>query len=67
METSLLSMFRELNSFVPCAQHFEAADQSGIRVSNNRELSFLVRDWCNGDYDECPELLVQRLVGLLPS
>ncbi len=65
METSLLSMFHELNSFVSCAQHFEAAGKSGIRASNNREFAGLVRAWNNGDYDECPELLVQQLVGLL--
>ena len=65
METSLLSMFHELNSFVPCAQHFEAAAQSGIRASNNREFAGLVKEWGQGEYDECPELLLQRLVGLI--
>jgi hypothetical protein len=63
---SILSMFHELNSFVPCAQHFEAAAQSGIRASNNREFAGLVKEWGRGDYDESPELLLQRLVGLLP-
>ena len=66
METTLHSMLCELNSFVPCAQHFEAAAQSGIRVSNNKKLAGLVKEWGQGDYDECPELLVQRLVNLIP-
>ena len=65
METSLLSMFHELNSFVPCAQHFGAAGKSGITASNNKTFARLVREWCNGDYDECPELLVQCLTNLI--
>ena len=65
METTLLSMFHELNSFVDCTQHFGKAADSGISVSNNREFANLVKEYSNGDYDECPELLVQQLVGLL--
>ena len=65
METSILSMFHELNSFVPCAQHFKKAGDSGITVSNNKEFVGLVREWSAGDYDECPDLLVQRLTSLI--
>jgi hypothetical protein len=65
METTLLSMFHELNSFVTCAQHFDAAAKSGITVSNNKTFASLVREWSNGDYDECPELLVQGLTNLI--
>ena len=65
METTLHSMFCELNSFVPCAQHFEAASKSGITASTNKEFASLVKEWGRGDYDECPELMVQQLVGLL--
>jgi len=65
METSLLSMFHELNSFVPCAQHFKAAAESGIRVSNNKKFAGLVKEYSAGEYDECPELLVQRLTNLM--
>ena len=65
METTLLSMFHELNSFVPCAQHFEAAAKSRITVSNNKTFASLVKAWGQGDYDECPELVVQGLVNLI--
>jgi hypothetical protein len=65
METTLHSMLCELNSFVACAQHFEVAAQSGIKVSNNKNFAGLVKEWGRGDYDECPELLLQRLLNLL--
>ena len=67
METSLHSMFCELNSFVPCDQYFEAAGKSGITVSNNKEFASLVKEWGRGDYDEDPEILLQSMVSLLPE
>jgi hypothetical protein len=65
METSLLSMLHELNSFVSCTQHFKAAAESGITVSNNKKFAGLVKEYSAGDYDECPDLLVQRLTHLI--
>ena len=66
MGTSLLSMFLELNSLVDCTKHFEAAAASGINSRNNREFAGLIKDWGKGKYNECPELLVQRLIKLIP-
>ncbi len=62
---TLLNMFHELNSFVPCSQHFDAAARSNITARNNRKFSNLVLEWSDGEYDECPELLLQRLLNLM--
>jgi len=65
MSPSLLEMFQELNSFVPCSSHFEKAKGSTITVKNHNVFKGLVKEWIEGEYDECPDLLVQRLVSLL--
>jgi hypothetical protein len=65
MTVSLLEMFQELNSFIPCSSHFEKAKESTITTENNKEFKGLVNEWTDGDYDECPDLLIQRLVSLL--
>lgn len=62
---TLDSMFRELNSFIPCSKYFEDATQSKITTSNSKELKRLVQDWSNGQFDECPEYAVQGLVHIL--
>jgi len=62
---TLLQIFQELNSFVNCSQYFEAASRSSINTESSPRLKGLVREWVNGEYDECPELLAQRLAGLL--
>jgi hypothetical protein len=58
-------MFRELNSFLPCSQYFEAADQSDITNHNNSDFAGAVNDWINGIYDEYPDYLLQTLVKVL--
>jgi hypothetical protein len=63
--TTLLDMFQELNSFVNCSQYFDAAGRSSINTESSPRLKGLVREWIDGEYDECPELLAQRLAGLL--
>ena len=45
--TTLFNMFVELSSFVDC--------------EDSAEFKGLVDGWSNGEYDECPELLKQRL------
>jgi hypothetical protein len=64
---TLDSMFRELNSFIPCSKYFVDATQSKITTSNNKELKRLVQSWSKGQYDECPEYVVQGLVYILET
>ncbi len=59
--TSLFNMFAELNSFVDCKEHMEATRDSNITTENSPEFKGLVNGWMDGEYDECPELLKQRL------
>ncbi len=59
--TSLFNMFAELNSFVDCKEHMEATRDSNITTENSPEFKRLVNGWMDGEYDECPELLKQRL------
>ena len=59
--TSLFNMFAELNSFVDCKEHMEATRDSNITTENSPEFKGLVNGWIGGEYDECPELLKQRL------
>jgi len=66
MKVTLLGMFNELNSFIPCMDHFNNAFNSGIDVTNNREFKGLVKDWIEGAYDEDPDVLLRELVSLLP-
>tara|TARA_R110001606_G_scaffold193553_2_gene341255 strand:+ start:243 stop:446 length:204 start_codon:yes stop_codon:yes gene_type:complete len=65
MELTLLNLFQELNSFVDCTPYFEAAAQSEVDISSNREFKQLVKDWGNGIYDEDPNCLVHQLSTLL--
>jgi hypothetical protein len=65
MNVTMLSMLHELNSFVNCSQHFSAAASSSINTYNNPKFKGLVKEWIGGEYDESPELLLQRLVALL--
>jgi len=65
MTVSLASMFRELDSFVPCDRYFAEADLSGVTTRNNKELKEEVRLWANGTYDEDPEYLVRILISIL--
>jgi hypothetical protein len=62
---TLGDMFRELDSFIPCEEHFAAADASGITTKNNAELKTEVRLWGNGTYDEDPHYLVNILISIL--
>jgi hypothetical protein len=64
---SLGGMFREMNSWVPCQNHFEQADLSGITTANNPRLKRAVNGWSNGEYDEDPHRLVDELIGILAS
>jgi hypothetical protein len=57
-------MFAELNSFVDCKEHMEATRDSDISTKNSPKLKELVNEWIGGEYDECPELLKQRLTAL---
>lgn len=59
--TTLFNMFAELNSFVDCKDHMDVTRDSGINTENSPEFKGLVNEWSNGEYDECPELLKQRL------
>ncbi len=59
--TSLFNMFAELNSFVDCKEHMEATRDSNITTESSPEFKGLVNGWIGGEYDECPELLKQRL------
>ena len=65
MNVTILSMLQELNSFVDCKRYFEEAKDSKINTKNNPKFRGLVKDWIGGEYDECPELLVQRITSLL--
>ena len=65
MTVSLASMFRELNSFIPCDQYFADADRSGVTTRNNKDLKEEVRLWANGTYDEDPQYLVFILINIL--
>ncbi len=65
MNVTILSMLHELNSFIDCSQHFSAALASSINTYNNPKFKGLVKEWIGGEYDESPELLLQRLVALL--
>ena len=65
MNVTILSMLQELNSFVDCKRYFEEAKDSKINSKNNPEFRGLVKDWIGGEYDESPELLVQRITFLL--
>ena len=64
---TLDSMFRELNSFIPCSKYFADATQSKITTSNNKEFKRLVQNWSNGQFDECPEHAVQGMVYILET
>jgi len=64
---TLDSMFRELNSFIPCSKYFKDATQSKITTSNNKELKKLVQNWSDGQFDECPEYAVQGMVHILET
>lgn len=59
--TTLFNMFVELSSFVDCEDHMEVTRDSDINTENSVEFKGLVDGWSNGEYDECPELLKQRL------
>ena len=65
MNVTILSMLQELNSFVDCRIHFDKAKESKIDTKNNPKFKELVKDWIGGEYDECPELIVQRITSLL--
>ena len=65
MTLSLLEMLQELNSFVDCKRYFEEAKDSKIDTKNNPKFRGLVKEWAEGKYDECPELMVQRVTFLL--
>jgi len=65
MNVTILSMLQELNSFVDCKRYFEEAKDSKINTKNNPKFRGLVKDWIGGEYDESPELLVQRVTSLL--
>ena len=69
--TSLLDMFRELQSFSSAGvtsddiKKASSPENKKINVNNNKQLKSLVRDWGSGEYDESPDLLVQRLRGFI--
>lgn len=65
MSVTIFEMVTELNSFIDCSRSFEKAKDSDINSSNNSLFRSLVRDWMDGEYDESPELLVQRIESLL--
>ena len=65
MNVTILSMLQELNSFVDCEMYFGEAKDSKINSKNNPEFRGLVKEWAEGEYDESPELLVQRITFLL--
>ena len=65
MTLSLLEMLQELNSFVDCKRYFEEAKDSKINTKNSPKFRGLVKEWTEGKYDECPELMVQRVTFLL--
>jgi hypothetical protein len=65
MNVTILSMLHELNSFIDCKRYFEEAKDSKINVKNNTKFRELVKEWMEGKYDECPELIVQRITFLL--
>jgi len=66
-QITLGSMFREMNSWVPCQSHFEAADKSGITTKNSVALKNAVEEWQSGIYDEDPNSLVNELIYILES
>ena len=66
MKVTLLDMFNELNSFIPCMDHFDKAFHSGITTTNNKEFKGLFNDWMSGVFDEDPDVLLRELISLLP-
>ena len=64
---SLESMFRELNSFIPCSQYFKRAADCKLSLAGQRSLKLLVEDWGCGVYDEDPDLAVDGLVRILEA
>jgi hypothetical protein len=62
--TTLFNMFAELNSFIDCKDHMDVTRDSDITTENSPEFKELVNEWIDGKYDECPELLKQRLTGI---
>jgi hypothetical protein len=64
---SLESMFRELDTFVPCSKYFKAAASCKLTAAGKRDLKYLVQGWSQGAYDEDPDLAVDGLVRILNS
>lgn len=62
---TILDMFKELNSFVPCSKYFDQASKSKITTENDDEFDWLVKDWTHGVYDEDLMTLVCELLNLI--
>lgn len=57
---------KEMQSFVEVEESIlRMAAESGINNESHRWFAFTVDGWQAGNYDEDPELLVQRLENLL--
>lgn len=65
--TTLHSMLLEMGTWWSSTpDELKRAKESGITTKNNKNLKSLVTAWQNGDYDECPEILHQELINLIP-
>jgi len=64
---SLESMFREMDTFIPCSKYFKDAASCKLTAAGKRNLKALVEGWSRGIYDEDPEFVVNGLVRILNS
>lgn len=66
MATTIHDILSEITSFVPVKpEALKRAQVSDITDKNNPEFKALVKGWCNGDYDNDPDILRDRILTLL--
>lgn len=64
--TTIYDLLTEMQSFVTVDDEtLEKAKNSNINTENSWELEAHLYDWQNMQYEDCPELFVQRLKSLL--
>ena len=66
MVTTIYDLLQELQSFLTIPEEvLKSASESNINESNNESFFEELELWKNAAYDECPELLIQRLTNML--
>ena len=63
---TIFDMLQEMESFTKVSEDdLNKASHSNINEKNSIHLKRLIEEWCDGCYDEDPDLLVNNLVYLL--